>query len=352
VNQGAATRSERFLKACRREETDCTPIWIMRQAGRYLPEYRELRKKHAMLEMAKTPELAARVTLLPLQELDLDAAILFSDIMVPLEGMGVSFHIEENVGPIVEAPIRSAEQIRALRPFDAPRDVPFVLEAIRQVRRELNGRVPLIGFAGAPFTLASYLLEGRSPRRFRWTKALMLEGSPWWDDLMRRLTDTTIAYLQAQVEAGAQALQLFDSWAGALSPPHYARFVLPHTRRIFQALRSAGIPLIHFGTETATLLELMAEAGPDVVGADWRMPLDEAWRRMGHERAIQGNLDPAVLFAPWESVQKEARDVLDRAAGRSGHIFNLGHGILPETPVENVRRLVDFVHDASRRILT
>jgi uroporphyrinogen decarboxylase len=340
-----------FLRACRREPVERVPVWFMRQAGRYMPEYRAVRAGASFWQMCRTPELACQVTLQPIERFGFDAAILFSDILVVLPPMGLDVEFGEG-GPHLAAPVARAADVGKLRVPDPEEAVPFVMEAVRQIRRGLADRVPLIGFAGAPFTLASYLLEGRSPRRFRWTKALMLEGSPWWDDLMRRLTDTTIAYLQAQVEAGAQALQLFDSWAGALSPPHYARFVLPHTRRIFQALRSAGIPLIHFGTETATLLELMAEAGPDVVGADWRMPLDEAWRRMGHERAIQGNLDPAVLFAPWQSVQKEARDVLDRAAGRSGHIFNLGHGILPETPVENVRRLVDFVHDASRRILT
>ena len=349
IQDPGADKMGRFLRACRREETDCTPIWIMRQAGRYLPEYRKLREKHAMLEMAKTPELAVRVTLLPVERFDLDAAILFSDIMVPLGGMGVSFRIEENVGPVIDEPIRGEAQVRGLRVFEAARDVPFVLEAIRLLRAELGGKVPLIGFAGAPFTLATYLIEGRSPRRFRWTKALMLDRRDLWDGLMRRLTDTAIAYLRAQVEAGAQALQLFDSWAGNLSPSQYARFVLPHSRRIFEALKGCGVPLIHFGTETAMLLEQMAEAGADVVGADWRIPLDEAWRRIGPTRAIQGNLDPAVLFAGPETIRREARAVLDLASGRPGHIFNLGHGILPDTPVESVRQLVDFVHEASHR---
>jgi len=349
MKRAGEARAERFLKACRREEADCTPIWIMRQAGRYLPEYRELRRKYSMIEMAKTPDLVTRVTLLPVERFDLDAAILFSDIMIPLGGMGVSFRIEENVGPIVDEPIRTGAQVSALKEFEAARDVPFVLQAIRQLRIEL-GKLPLIGFAGAPFTLASYLIEGRAPRNLALTKTLMLEGGGLWDDLMGRLADTAIAYLKAQVEAGAQALQLFDSWAGSLSPAHYSRFVLPHTRRIFQALQGAGIPLIHFGTDTATLLEQMAEAGPDVVGVDWRIPIDEAWDRIGHELGIQGNLDPAVLFAPWESVEREALDVLNRAGGRRGHIFNLGHGILPETPVENVERLVELVHRSTRKI--
>lgn len=342
-------RSQRFLKACRREATDCTPIWIMRQAGRYLPEYRKLREKHAMLELAKTPELATRVTLLPVERFELDAAILFSDIMVPIWGMGVPFRIEENVGPVIDDPLRSEAQIRSLRSFDAQRDVSFVLEAIRQIRHELGGRIPLIGFAGAPFTLASYLIEGKSPRRLRWTKTLMLDRPDLWEELMRRLTDTVIAYLTAQVAAGAQALQLFDSWVGNLSPAQYAEFVQPHSRRIFQALKGAGAPLIHFGTETSTLLEKMAQAGGDVVGADWRIPLDEAWRRIGPDRAIQGNLDPAVLFAGPEVVCREAAAVLDLAGGRPGHVFNLGHGIFPDTPVDSVARLVDFVHQTSLR---
>jgi uroporphyrinogen decarboxylase len=342
-------KSQRFLQACRREEVDCTPIWIMRQAGRYLPEYRKLRERHSMLELAKTPELATRVTLQPLARFDLDAAILFSDIMVPLWGMGVSFRIEESVGPVIESPLRSEAQIRALRRFDAARDVPFVLEAIRGIRGELAGRVPLIGFAGAPFTLASYLIEGKSPRRFRWTKSLMFDRPDLWNDLMERLTETVIGYLKAQVGAGAQALQLFDSWAGNLSPSQYAAFAQPHSTRIFRELRETGVPLIHFGTETASILGPMAQCGPDVVGADWRIPLDEAWSHVGEDRAIQGNLDPVVLFAGFEVVRREAQAVLSQAAGRNGHIFNLGHGILPETPVDNVQRLVDFVHQASLR---
>jgi uroporphyrinogen decarboxylase len=321
----------------------------MRQAGRYMPEYRKLREKHAMLDLAKTPDLATQVTLQPVKAFDLDAAILFSDIMVPAWGIGVPFRIEENVGPIVDQPIRGEAQIRALRKFDAKRDVPFVLEAIRLVRKELAGRIPLIGFSGAPFTLASYLVEGKTPRQFRWTKTLMLGRSDLWETLMTHLTDTVIAYLEAQAEAGAQALQLFDSWVGNLNPDDYARYVQPHSSRIFRELSGLGVPLIHFGTETATLLGKMAEAGGDVIGADWRIPLDEAWEKIGHGRGIQGNLDPGVLFADFEIVRREAKAVLDRAAGRPGHVFNLGHGILPETPVDTVRRLVEFVHEHSAR---
>jgi uroporphyrinogen decarboxylase len=341
--------SERFLRACRREAVDCTPIWIMRQAGRYLPEYRKLRERHAMLDLAKQPDLAAQVTLMPVRRFALDAAILFSDIMVPAWGLGVPFRIEENVGPVIDDPLRTEKQVRALRVFDAQRDAGFVLESIRMIRAELDGKVPLIGFAGAPFTLASYLIEGRSPRRFRWTKALMLDAPEIWDPLMTRLADTVISYLRAQAEAGAQALQVFDSWVGNLSPGQYERFAAPYSRRVFEALRPSGKPLIHFGTETSMLLGAMTKAGGDVIGADWRIPLDEAWAKIGPDRAIQGNLDPAVLFARPEVVRREAQDVLDRAGGRVGHIFNLGHGILPETPVDAVAALVDYVHEASRR---
>ena len=321
----------------------------MRQAGRYLPEYRQLREKHAMLDLARNPDLAAQVTLQPLAAFELDAAILFSDIMIPVAGIGVPFRIEENVGPVVDRPIRSESQIRALRSLEPARDVPFVLDTIRIVRRELAGRNPLIGFSGAPFTLASYLIEGRSPRQFRWTKTLMLGRGDLWDALLGHLTDTVIAYLRAQAEAGAQALQLFDSWAGNLQPDHYARYVQPHSRRLFRELAGLGVPLIHFGTDTATLLPLMAEAGGDVIGVDWRIPLGEAWARIGRERGIMGNLDPGVLFADVEVVEREAAAVLAGAAGLPGHIFNLGHGVLPHTPVDTVRRLVEFVHVESAR---
>ena len=345
----STARSERFLKACRREAVDCTPIWIMRQAGRYLEEYRELRRKHGMLYLARTPDLAARITLMPLEKFELDAAILFADILLPACGLGVPFRIEENLGPIIEEPIRTESQILTLQVFEPRRDVPYVLETITRVRGELDGRVPLIGFSGAPFTLASYLIEGRSSRQFRYTKTMMHGRSDLWELLMRRLTDTVISYLRAQVEAGAQALQVFDSWAGYLSPDDYARYVQPHSHRVFRELSDLGVPLIHFGTETATLLEAMADAGGDVIGIDWRIPLDAAWKRVGYRRGIQGNLDPTVLFADFEIVRREAQSVLSRAEGRPGHIFNLGHGIHPQTPVDTVRHLVDFVHEASAR---
>jgi len=338
-------RAERFLSACRRQPADCTPVWIMRQAGRYLPEYRKLREKHGFLEIARNPDLVATVTLMPLKRIELDAAIIFADIALPLAGIGVSFRLEENVGPVIDPPIRAEEQIRALREFDPQRDVPYVIEGITLVKRELAGKLPLIGFSGAPFTLASYLVEGRGKRDFRRTKTLMYSRPDLWNALMDRLTDTVIRYLRAQVASGAQALQLFDSWVGSLSPEDYERFVQPFSARIFREMEGAGVPIIHFGTDTATLLEKMAEAGGDVMGVDWRIPLDAAWQRIGPGRAIQGNLDPCVLLGPASVVKERAALILQRAAGRPGHIFNLGHGIHPDTPVENVQLLVEFVHE-------
>ncbi len=340
-----------LLAALRRQPLDRTPIWIMRQAGRYLPEYRALRERHGFLDLARTPELAMHVTLMPLERMPLDGAILFADIALPLAGLGVGFRLEEGIGPVIDPPMRTAAQIDALRPFEAERDVPYVLEAIRITRAALASRggppVPLLGFAGAPFTLASYLVEGQGRRDFRHLHALMAADGGLWDRLMDRLAAMTAAYLRAQAAAGAQALQLFDSWAGALSAPDYDRYVKPWSRRVFEDLRDLGVPLIHFGTGTHGFLESFASAGGDVVGVDWHLPLDEAWRRIGHDRAIQGNLDPADLFAPWEWVRERARDVLRRAGGRPGHVFNLGHGILPGTPLETVQRLVDFVHESA-----
>jgi uroporphyrinogen decarboxylase len=343
------THDSRFLKACRREPTDCTPVWFMRQAGRYQAEYRALRRKHSMIELCKTPDLAAEVTLLPIRQSDLDAAIIFGDLMLPLEGMGVPFELKDNVGPIIEKPIRSEEDVGALRPLEPRRDVPYLLEALAIVRRELSGRVPLIGFAGAPFTLAAYMIEGRGSRDYRQTKLFMFSRADLWHRLMDHLAGSIALYLRAQVEAGADVVQLFDSWVGTLSPADYREYVLPHMVKLFGGLKGIGVPVIHFGTGTATLLPLMAEAGGDVIGADWRIPLDAAWDLIGHGRAIQGNLDPTVLLAEFDVVRRKASEVLEEVAGRPGHIFNLGHGILPGTPVDNVRRLADFVHEASAR---
>ncbi len=342
--------NDRFLRACRREPVDRTPIWLMRQAGRYLPEYRALREKYAMLTLCATPELAVQVTLQPLQRFDLDAAILFSDIMIPLRGMGIDFEIVESVGPVVANPVRDERAANALRVGEPEADVPFVLEAVRLLRREL--KVPLIGFAGAPFTLASYIVEGKPSRELLLTKNLMHTNPAAWHTLMSKLADTVSAYLLAQIRAGAQAVQLFDSWVGALSPRDYRECVLPYSKKIFDALAPTGVPRIHFGTGTAALLELMREAGGDpstpsagqaVIGLDWRVTLDDAWNRLG-DVALQGNLDPAILLTTPEIVEKHARAILAQANGRAGHIFNLGHGVLPNTPVENVERLVGIVH--------
>lgn len=343
------THDSRFLKACRREPADCTPVWFMRQAGRYQAEYRALRRKHSMIELCKTPDLAAEVTLLPIRQSDLDAAIIFGDLMLPLEGLGVPFELRDNVGPVIERPIRSEEDVGALRPLEPRRDVPYLLEALAIVRRELGGRVPLIGFAGAPFTLAAYMIEGRGSRDYRETKLLMFSRADLWRRLMDHLAGAIAVYLRAQAEAGADVVQLFDSWIGTLSPADYREYVLPHMKKLFEGLEGIGVPVIHFGTGTATLLPLMAEAGGDVIGADWRIPIDAAWDRIGHDRAIQGNLDPTVLLADFGVVRRKASEVLEAAAGRPGHVFNLGHGILPGTPVDNVRRLADFVHEASAR---
>ncbi len=341
--RSALSPNDRFLKACRREAVDRTPVWLMRQAGRYMPEYRALREKYDILTMCRTPELAVQVTLQPVARFDLDAAILFSDIMIPLRGMGVEFEIREGVGPIVASPVRDARGAGALRVLEPEADVPYVLEALRLLRRELDGQIPLIGFAGAPFTLASYLVEGRGSRELLLTKQLMYCDPAAWHTLMDRLADSIGAYLRAQVRAGAQAVQLFDSWVGALSPRDYREFVLPHSRKIFDMLRDARVPRIHFGTGTASLLELMRQAGGDVMGIDWRVPLPQAWARLG-DVALQGNLDPAVLLASPDVVEAQAREIMDGVAGRRGHIFNLGHGVLPQTPLENVERLIDVVH--------
>lgn len=339
--------TDRFLRACRREPVDATPVWFMRQAGRTFPAYRALRERHGILELAKTPELCARVTLMPVRELGVDAAVLFADIMLPLEPMGVALRIEPEVGPIIERPIRSAADVAALRPFE-PDAVGFTLDAIRLVRRELDGRAGVIGFSGAPFTLACYLIEGRPSRDYALAKAFMYRDPRAWHDLMERLTTMVIAYLRAQVEAGAEAVQLFDSWVGGLGPDDYRRYVQPHVRRIFASL--VGVPSIHFATSSAGLLEAMAEAGGDVIGIDHRVSLADAWRRIGPGRGVQGNLDASRLLAGWEATAEGARAVLEEAAARPGHVFNLGHGVLPDTDPGLLRRLVDLVHEETSRV--
>ncbi len=339
--------TDRFLRAARREATDRTPVWFMRQAGRYQPEYRALRERYSLVDLCRTPELCVQITLLPIAQLGADAAILFSDITLPLEGLGVPFDIVEGVGPIIHAPMRTGADVEALRPFVPERDVPFVLEAIPLIRRETP--VPLIGFAGAPFTLASYLIEGRGSRDLPLTRRMMHEAPEIWTRLMRRLTDATLVYLRAQVAAGVQAVQVFDSWVGALAPRDYEAAVLPHMRRLFDGLRPTGVPAIHFGVGTSGLLPLMARAGGEVIGVDWRMRLGWAWDQIAG-KGIQGNLDPAVLLAPFEFAADAAREILAEAGGRIGHIFNLGHGVLPDTPVDHLRRLVDLVHGESAAV--
>lgn len=338
----------RFLAACRREAVDATPIWFMRQAGRYMPEYRALRQKHTLLEICKAPELACEVTLQPLVH-GVDAAILFADILLPLEPMGAPFEFAKGEGPVVHEPIRTRAQIDALREIDPEDGLGYVLDAIRVIRKALAERVPLIGFAGAPFTLASYLIEGGKSANFMLTKRMMYAEPDAWNALMAKLANVVRRYLRAQVEAGAQCLQLFDSWVGQLSPADYAAYVQPHVAAILKDIETLGVPVIHFGTGTATLLELQRDAGGTVIGVDWRTPLAAGWERIGYDRGVQGNLDPTVLFAPWEVVRAHCDRVIEAAAMRPGHIFNLGHGILPETPVDTVKRVVDYVHEKTQR---
>ena len=339
------TGAERMLAAARRQPVDATPVWFMRQAGRCLAEYRKLREEYPILTLAKTPELCTRVTLMPVETFGVDGAVLFADIMLPLEGMGVSLEIQPDLGPVIHHPIRGLSGVEQLRPLDPDASVPFVMETIRNLRSELaDGRAAVIGFSGAPFTLACYLIEGRPSREYALARSMMLREPATWAALMDRLTEAMIAYLSAQVRAGAQVIQLFDSWAGALGPLEYERSVLPWMRRIFDGLRPLGAPTIHFATGNAALLELVAAAGSDLVSVDWRVRLDDAWQRIGHERGIQGNLDPVRPLAGWEHAREGMRDVLAQAAGRPGHIFNLGHGVLPDTDPDVLTRLVDAVH--------
>ncbi len=338
-----AAPESRFVHACRSLPVDVTPVWFMRQAGRYMPEYRAVRQHHSLLEICKTPELAAEVTITAAEKLGVDAAIIFADLLLPLEPMGLPFHFEAGEGPVVERPLRDAAGVAALRTNGAS-DLDYVADSIRLVARHFGPRLPVIGFAGAPFTLASYMIEGGSSRHYVETKKLMYRQPAVWDELMQKLVAVLARYLAAQAQAGADVLQIFDSWVGCLSPEDYRRYVLPRTTELVAQASAAGAPVIYFGTDTATLLPAMQETGADVIGVDWRIPLDDAWKGLGFRGAVQGNLDPTALFADWPQVQARAAGVMQRAGGRTGHIFNLGHGILPGTPVENVRALVDFVH--------
>jgi uroporphyrinogen decarboxylase len=338
---------QRFLAAARLEPVDATPVWFMRQAGRCLADYRALRERYDILTLAKTPELCAQVTLMPIEAFGVDAAVMFADIMLPLEPMGVELEIQPDIGPIIHNPIRSPADVDRLRVFEPAERVSFVTDAIHLVARELAGRQGVIGFSGAPFTLACYLVEGRPSREYAKAKAFMYAEPGAWHALMEKLSEVIVRYLRAQVEAGAQVVQLFDSWVGALSPTDYEQYVQPHVRRIFESLR--GTPTIHFGTHTAALLELMAEAGGDVMSIDARQSLDAAWARLPAGRGVQGNLDATRVLAGWGPTRDGARDVLRRAGGRPGHIFNLGHGVLPESDPVLLRRLVEFVHEESAR---
>ena len=337
-----------FLKACRREPTPHTPIWLMRQAGRYMKEYRALRKKYSFLEMCKNPELAAQVTLQPIERFKLDAAIIFSDILIPLEPMGVEFEFAKGEGPVFHHPLRERKEAEKLRLFKPEEEIPYLMKAIQIVRRELEGKIPLIGFCGAPFTLASYIIEGGHSKNYILTKSMMYQDRPTWDALMEKISRMLIQYLNAQIRAGVQAVQVFDSWVGCLSPADYEEFVLPYSQKVINGV-DPSVPLIHFATSNATLLELMKRAGGNVIGVDWRIDIREAWRRLGYDVAIQGNLDPVVLFASVDLIKREVKRILDRVEGRPGHIFNLGHGILPHTPVDHVAALVDMVHEYSSR---
>ena len=343
------TGSVRFLDACHLRQPDATPVWFMRQAGRCLAEYRELRKRYDILTMAKTPELCTQVTLMPVNEFGVDAAVLYADIMLPLEGMGVSLEIQPDLGPIIHNPIRSMRDVNALRIIDPEESTPFVMQAIRLVRRELEGKQAVIGFSGAPFTLACYLIEGRPSRDYALAKSLMYGQPEVWHALMNKLTEVVSRYLLAQISAGVDAVQLFDSWVGSLSPSVYRQFVQSYSQRIFETIKQTSTPSIHFGTGTASLLEAMTEAGGDIISIDWRMDLDAAWKRIGYDRGIQGNLDPTLLLTSWDVIEKGMQDVLQRAANRPGHIFNLGHGVLADTPPDMLRRLVDAVHKSTKR---
>ena len=347
--QREGTRDPLLVRACRKETVERTPVWFMRQAGRCLAEYRTLREKHGILEIAKTPELCAKVTRMPVDRLKVDGAVLYADIMLPLDGMGVPFHIQPDLGPIIERPVRSAADVAALRIVDAEEATPYLFETIRTLRQELDPAVALIGFAGAPFTLVSYLIEGRPSRDHARTKAMLFGEPALWDALMRTVVEVLVRYLRAQIAAGVQVVQLFDSWVGALAPADYERSVLPYTREILLRIGDS-VPRIHFGTGNPALLGLMGAAGADVVSVDWRQPLDAAWDAIGPGLGIQGNLDPALCLAPFDVVAAGARDVLRRAARRPGHVFNLGHGVLPDTDADVLARLVELVATESSAV--
>lgn len=340
-----------FVRASKAELTERTPVWFMRQAGRYMAEYRVIRKHHSLIEICKKPELAAQVTVEAAEILKVDAAIIFADLLLPLEVMGLPFHFAAGEGPKIERPIRSSEDVTRLR-TDRASELSYVSEAIKLVVKHFGDRLPVIGFCGAPFTLASYMIEGGGSRNYIHTKKMMYSAPAAWNELMTKLVSVTSEYSVEQVEAGADTIQIFDSWVGCLSIEDYRHYVLPHVTALVRRLKKTGVPIIYFGTDSATLLSSMKESGADVIGLDWRIPLDTGWRSLGHEGAVQGNLDPVLLFADWKELRNRAAEVLRQASGRPGHIFNLGHGILQETPVENVKALCDFVREHSAEFKT
>jgi uroporphyrinogen decarboxylase len=335
-----------FVRACKSQPVDRTPVWFMRQAGRYMAEYRAVRKEHSLLEICKKPALAAEVTITAAEILGVDAAIIFADLLLPLEVMGLPFHFSAGEGPVIEKPVRTREDIANLR-TDRAAELGYVSEAVALVAKHFADRVPVIGFCGAPFTLASYMIEGGGSRNYVHAKKMMYNHPKDWDALMSKLVAVTSAYSAEQVRAGADVIQIFDSWVGCLSVEDYRRYVLPHVTGMVKQLQKTGVPVIYFGTDSATLLPAMKETGADVIGLDWRIPLDEGWERLEHKSAVQGNLDPVLLFAGWKELKSRAEEILRLAAGRPGHIFNLGHGILPETPVDNVKNLARLVQEYS-----
>jgi uroporphyrinogen decarboxylase len=338
----------RFVRACKAQPVDRTPVWFMRQAGRYMPEYRAVRKEHSLIEICKNPQLAAEVTITAAEILNVDAAIIFADLLLPLEVMGLPFHFSAGEGPVIERPVRSGEDIARLS-TDSAADLGYVAEAVGLVAKHFEDKLPVIGFCGAPFTLASYMIEGGGAKHYINTKKMMYSQPEAWDELLGKLVVVTSEYATDQVRAGADVIQVFDSWVGCLSVEDYRQYVLPRSTELVRNLRASGVPVIYFGTDTATLLASMQETGADVIGLDWRIPLDEGWLLLEKRGAIQGNLDPVVLFSDWKQVKLRAKEILDLAGGRPGHIFNLGHGILPETPVENVKDLAAYVQEHSAK---
>ncbi len=336
----------RFVRACLRQPVDRTPVWFLRQAGRYMPEYQAVRRHHSLLQICKNPDLAAEVTITAAEKLDVDAAIIFADLLLPLEGMGLDFEFLAGEGPVIHHPVRTASDVENLR-IDRAHELGYVAEAIRKVVDHFQDRIGIVGFCGAPFTLASYMIEGGGSRNYIFTKTLMYREPSVWQLLLEKLASVLAEYAAQQVEAGADVIQIFDSWAGALSPVDYRDFVLPVTTRLVRKVQALGVPVIYFGVDTATILPAMRETGADVIGLDWRVPLDEGWSALGHAVAVQGNLDPITLFAREDLLRERVRQVLAQAGGRPGHIFNLGHGIVPGTPVENVQRVVQYVRDFS-----